>query len=172
MRISKLKMFFILNGVIALVVAFYCLIWIFGGKATGEILNSDYDNVHYRNRLLVRYSVKGKMYSSNFLRFDVPFSQKQISISYLSFHPQSSRVNSFMGIYAEPLAWWSVILLALSMLLLTHNQVFSRGTVFEIRKKFPWISMEEYFILDEDEMEEEPRHYKKEKIKKPRQLEN
>lgn len=53
-----------------------------------------------------------------------------------------------MGIAAEPLAWWLVFLLASAMLLLTHNTVFSRGTIFQIQKKFPWLSMDEYFPED------------------------
>jgi hypothetical protein len=47
--------------------------------------------------------------------------------------------------YAEPLAWWLVFLLASAMLLLMPNTVFSRGTMFQLQKKFPWISMDEYF---------------------------
>jgi hypothetical protein len=68
-----------------------------------------------------------------------------VQVRYLKFHPQTSRVNSFMGIWAEPLGWWGVFLLASAMLLLTQNAVFSKGTIFQLHKKFPWISMEEYF---------------------------
>ncbi len=50
-----------------------------------------------------------------------------------------------MGLYAEPLGWWLVFLLASSMLLLMPNTVFSKGTKFQLQKSFPWISMDEYF---------------------------
>ena len=146
MRLTKLKMFCILNGVIAACLAFYYALWIFGGRATADIISP-----YYANQVNLHYQVQEKLYSSTYLRNDVPYSQRKISICYLTFRPQSSRINSFMGIYFEPLAWWSVFLLASAMLLLTNNLVFSRGTIFEIGKKFPWISMEEYFILDEGE---------------------
>jgi hypothetical protein len=75
----------------------------------------------------------------------VPFYQKQIEVHYFVFDPSSSRINSFLGLYAEPLGWWFVFLLASSMLLLMPNTVFSKGTKFQLQKKFPWISMDEYF---------------------------
>ena len=40
---------------------------------------------------------------------------------------------------------WLVFLIASSMLLLMTNTVFSKGTMFQLHKKFPWISMDEYF---------------------------
>lgn len=58
-----------------------------------------------------------------------------------------------MGIFAEPLAWWLVFLIASAMLLLTNNAVFSKGTIFILQKKFPWISMEEFFPISWNENE-------------------
>ncbi|MFL5741145.1 MAG: hypothetical protein ACJ75B_13060 [Flavisolibacter sp.] len=167
MRLTKLKMFFLLNGGIAFCLVFYFSLWIFGGKATAEIISP-----YYTNQVDVKYLVGTKVYSSTYLRNDVPYNQRKISIRYLSFHPQSSRIDSFMGIYFEPLAWWSVFLLASAMLLLTDNLVFSRGTMFGIGKNFPWISMEEYFPVDDVDSEVRGNAYQKEKINKPKQLEN
>jgi hypothetical protein len=54
------------------------------------------------------------------------------------------------------------------MLLLMPNAVFSRGTVFQLQKKFPWILMDEYFP--------EPRSWyrsaerKTSPVKKPKRL--
>ena len=167
MRLTKPKMFFVLNGAITVCLAFYFSLWIFGGRTTAEIISP-----YYTNQLNVKYHVGSQLYTSTYMRNDVSYEQRKISISFLPFRAQSSRVNSFMGIYFEPLAWWSVFLLASAMLLLTDNLVFSKGTIFEIRKKFPWISMEEYFILDEDEPESRKHSHQKEKIKRPRQLKN
>jgi hypothetical protein len=50
-----------------------------------------------------------------------------------------------MGILAEPLAWWLFFSLAIGALLLIDNSVFSKGTTFQLHKRFPWISMDEYF---------------------------
>jgi hypothetical protein len=69
------------------------------------------------------------------------------------------------------LAWWLVFLLASAMLLLMPNTVFSRGAMFQLQKKFPWISMDEYFPAPGN-------WYKREKKesyspqKKPKRLEN
>jgi len=93
----------------------------------------------------LQYEANGKQYAGSHMRNDIPFQQRMVRIRYLNFHPSSSRIDSFMGMWAEPLAWWSVLLLASAMLLLMPNAVFSKGTIFHLDKKFPWISMDEFF---------------------------
>jgi hypothetical protein len=143
MQFGKIKMFLLLNGLIFLFLCFYFAPWLFSNAVTAKIVTP-----YEANTIHVSYSVNGKNYFDDHLRNGIEFSQRFVPLRYLTFHPQSSRINSFMGIWAEPLAWWSVFLVASAMLLLTHNAVFSKGTIFKLHKKFPWISMEEYFPLN------------------------
>jgi hypothetical protein len=145
MRFGKVKMFLLLNGLIASMLFLYFTPWLFSVPTNGKIV-SPYEST----TIHVQYLANGKTYSDSYMRNGIQFSQRSISIRYLSFHPQTSSVNSFMGLWAEPLAWWSVFLLATAMLLLTDNSVFSKGTIFQLQKKFPWISMEEYFPFENE----------------------
>jgi hypothetical protein len=140
MQFGKLRMFFYFNGLIAICLLLYLSPLLFSRVTTAKVINP-YDVT----TIQLQYKANGKQYSNEHMRNDIPFQQRTVRIRYLQFHPSSSRVNSFMGIWAEPLAWWSVLLLASAMLLLTHNAVFSKGTIFHIHKKFPWISMDEFF---------------------------
>jgi hypothetical protein len=140
MRFGKTTMFLLLNGLIAIVLSLYFGTWILSGKTVASIIPP-----YSANTITIQYNVKGKIYKDKHLRGEIPFYQQEISILYSFFNPSSSRINSFMGIYAEPLAWWLVFLIASAMLLLMPNTVFTKGTIFQLQKKFPWISMDEYF---------------------------
>lgn len=142
MKLSKFRMFMVLNGLIALFLVVYFGIWIMGEKTTARVIPP-----YAASKITAVYQVGSKTYTRSYLRNDVSFSEQYITISYLNNRPSSSRVYSYMGIAAEPLAWWFVFLIASSMLLLTDNLVFSKSTVFKLQKRFPWISMEEYFRL-------------------------
>lgn len=140
MRFGKLKMFLLLNGFIAFGLLLYFGSWLLSSTTIATIippLNA--------NTIHVQYQVKGKEYTNTHLRNEVPFAQKQVKVQYFIFDHSVSRIPSFMGMYAEPLGWWFVFLLASSMLLLMPNTVFSKGTMFQLQKRFPWISMDEYF---------------------------
>jgi hypothetical protein len=143
MRLGKTKMFFLLNGIAFSILLIYFAPWLFSETVTGKVITP------YESTIVhVEYVVNNKNYFGSFMRNGIEFSQRDIPVRYLSFNPSASRINSFMGLWAEPLAWWGVFLLASAMLLLTHNTVFSKGTIFQFHKKFPWISMEEYFPLE------------------------
>lgn len=142
MRFGKVKMFFLLNGMTGLILVFYFGPWLFS-RVTTATITTPYE----ATKIHAAYVVNGKAYSDSYMRNGIESSKRTVAIRYLSFHPQTSRVNSFMGMWAEPLAWWGVFILASAMLLLTHNTVFSKGTIFQLQKKYPWISMEEYFPL-------------------------
>ncbi len=140
MRFGKLTMFLILQSIIAVLMLFYFGLWMINGKTTATIVRP-----FYANTISAVYTVGSESYSASYSRYDVPYSARSVEIRYLLFKPSSSRINSFMGMAAEPFGWWLVFLLASGMLLLMPNTVFSRGTIFQIQKKFPWISMDEYF---------------------------
>ena len=140
MRFGKTRMFLLLNGSIAFVLSLYFGTWLLSPETTALIAPP-----YNANTINIQYEVNGEIYGGSHLRNEIPFYQKQIEIHYFIFDPSYSRINSFLGLYAEPLGWWLVFLLASSMLLLMPNTVFSKGTRFQIQKKFPWISMDEYF---------------------------
>ena len=140
MRFGKLKMFLFLNGFIALGLILYFGSWLVSSAAIATIIPP-----YNANTVHIQYHVDGKDYTNTHLRNEIPFAQKKVKVQYFIFNHSVSRIPSFMGMYAEPLGWWLVFLLASSMLLLMPNTVFSKGTVFQLQKKFPWILMDEYF---------------------------
>jgi len=140
MRFGKARMFLLLNGSIAFFLILYFGTWLLSPETTALIVPP-----YNANTINIQYEVNGEIYRGSHLRNEIPFYQKQIEVHYFIFDPSSSRINSFLGLYAEPLGWWFVFLLASSMLLLMPNTVFSKGTKFQLQKKFPWISMDEYF---------------------------
>ena len=142
MKIGKGKMFLLFNGLIAAGLFIYFAIWIFGGTVNGKVVRP-FDS----DRVNVQYTVNNKTYTGNYMRNGLEFRTQFVTIRYFPLAPSMSRINSFVGIYAEPLGWWLIFFIASAMLLLTDNAVFSKGTMFRIEKKFPWISMEEYFRL-------------------------
>jgi len=140
MQFGKLRMFFYFNGSIALILLLYFSPWFWSRVTMAKVITP-----YEVTTIQLQYEANGKQYTDGHMRNDIPFQQRMVRIRYLTFHPSSSRIDSFMGICAEPLAWWSVLLLASAMLLLMPNGVFSRGTIFHLHKKFPWISMDEFF---------------------------
>ena len=140
MRISRLAMFGIINGSIAFCFVIYFGQWIFS-NTTRATVTSPYGVT----TISVKYRVGKHEYTGSYMRNGIPFSRRAITIRYLRARPAVSRVNSFMGMWAEPIAWWGVVLAATAVLLLVDNVVFSKSTIFVVQKRFPWIHMEEYF---------------------------
>jgi hypothetical protein len=97
--------------------------------------------------MTAHYTVKGATYTNTYMRNGFPLTPRTVTIRYLTYNPKVSRINSFMSILAEPLAWWLVLSSVLAALLLMNNTVFSKGTRFQLHKHFPWISMDEYFPI-------------------------
>ena len=93
----------------------------------------------------VQYTVEGKTYLESFMRHDIPLAQRTVQVRYQVWNPAFSRIQSFMGIGAEPLAWWFVFLLASAMLLLPNSTVFSKGSRFRLQRLFPWLLRDEFF---------------------------
>ena len=165
MRFGKLKMFLLLQGVALTILVVYFSIWLTAEKSTAVVVAPFYSNM-----INIEYSANETTIRKSLLRFDVPFDKRKVRIRYLGFHPASARINSFMGIFAEPLAWWLVYLLASSMLLLTHNTVFSKGTIFQLHKRFPWISMDEYFPAPHQRNHSQERKQRRGEKKEQRKL--
>lgn len=135
-------MYALLQALMALVLLVHVGRWAFGETTTGRITTP-----YSVTTLTVQYWAKGQVYTDNFMRYDIPYAQGQVSVRYLPHKPSVSRINSFIGIWAEPLAWWLFFTIGISMLLLTDNVVFSKGTTFHLHRRFPWISMDEYFPI-------------------------
>jgi hypothetical protein len=146
MRFGKRTMFLALNGSIAFLLLVYSCIWMLGRTTTGIITTP-----YAVTTIQVSYSVEGVGYFKNYLRNDLDYGSREVSIRYLPFDPAFSRINSFMGILAEPLGWWMIFFIASAMLLFIDNPVFSKGTMFQLQWRFPWISMDEYFPLPKND---------------------
>ncbi len=140
MQFGKRAFFLLLNGVALLVVLLYLLFWLVGSSTTGRVVRP-----LHASSMTVQYAVDGKTYTESFMRSDVPLSQTRVKVRYQRWNPSVARILSFMGLAAEPLAWWGVFLLASAMLLLTNNTVFSKGTRFHLQRRFPWLWMDEFF---------------------------
>jgi len=134
-------MFFFLNGVIAAALLLYFGAWMIAPTRYAHISDP------YRgSEVEVRYIISGNTYSATYLRSGIPMGDNYVRIRYFKMAPSISRVDSFLGIFVEPLGWWLVFFIASALLLLTpDNVIFRKGTVFVIRKSFPYLWMEEYF---------------------------
>ncbi len=163
MRFGRLRMFLFLNGFIALCLLIYFGAWLTGGTTVAKIIPP-----LSANTIHVQYEVAGKTFTGTHLRNEIPFAQKQVRVRYFVLDPSISRIPTFLGMYAEPLAWWLVFLLASSMLLLMPNSVFSKGTMFQLQKKFPWILMDEYFPEPHKQYQRRERKYSA--VKRPKRL--
>lgn len=142
MRFGKRTMFAILQALILLILLLHLGRWLFSGVVEGRVTTPYSATV-----MTVHYNVEGEEYVDTYMRNGFPLTPKTVEIRYLTYNSSVSRINSFMGIAAEPLAWWLVISAGMAALLLTDNTVFSRGTTFQLHKRFPWISMDEYFPI-------------------------
>ena len=165
MRFGKTTMFLLLNGIIAFALVIYFTTWLLSAKTVAVIVPP-----YNANTINIQYEVEGNMYVSRHLRNEIPFYQKTIEVHYYLFNPAKSRIISYLGLFAEPLGWWLVFLMASSMLLLMPNTVFSKGTMFQLQKKFPWISMDEYFPAPAEKYRREERK-KSPPVRKPKRLE-
>ncbi len=165
MRFGKTSMFFGLNGLIALCFVIYFLPWVFSSTVDAKIISP-----YAPATLHVTYVVNGKAYSGSYMRNGVSLLNETVRIRYLRFRHRTSVVNSFMGMWAEPLAWWGVFIFASAALLFTNNGVFSKGTVFQLQKKFPWLLMEEYFPIPNASFRHTSTHYNKHQQKQKQQL--
>ena len=164
MRFGKTRMFLLLNGGIAFFLILYFGSWLLSPE-TVALITPPYN----ANTISIQYQAKGKTYTGKHLRNEIPFRQKTIKVRYYLFNPSKSRIHSYLGLYAEPLGWWLIFLLASSMLLLMPNTVFSKGTMFQLQKKFPWISMDEYFPAPGNRYYNEERK-KSTPVRKPKRL--
>jgi hypothetical protein len=140
MRLSRPRMFLFLNGMIAAFLLLYFSAWMIA-PTTRAFIYDPYQG----SSIGVRYKVEGKSYTTSFLRSDIPLAADYVRIRYLKMIPSISKVDSFLGIFAEPLGWWLIFFIASAFLLLPDNVVFRKGTVFMIRRSFPYIWMEEYY---------------------------
>jgi hypothetical protein len=140
MRFGKKTMFAILQGLILLVLLIHLGRWLFSSVVEGRVTTPYSATV-----MTVHYAVNGVEYVDTYMRNGYPLTPKTVEIRYLTYNPAKSRINTFMGIAAEPLAWWLVISVGMAALLLTDNTVFTKGTTFQLHKHFPWLSMDEYF---------------------------
>lgn len=142
MRFGKRTMYFILQGIMLLILLLHLGRWVLSGVVTGRVTTP-----YSATMMTVYYTVDGVEYANDYMRNGHPDGSKTAEVRYLTYNPAKSRINTFMGIAAEPLAWWFFISLGVSALLLTNNAVFSKGTQFQLHKRFPWISMDEYFPI-------------------------
>jgi hypothetical protein len=161
MRFGKRTMFLFLNGSIAFLLLVYSCVWMLGRTTTGTITTR-----YAVTTIEVTYSVDGVAYVHDYLRNDVDYGSREVSIRYLPFDPSFARINSFMGILAEPLGWWMVFFIASAMLLFIDNPVFSKGTMFQLQWRFPWISMDEYFPLPESDVRSAEDHEQGKRVKR------
>lgn len=142
MRFGKRTMFFFLQGVLLLVLLLHLGRWLFSDTVEGHLVRPYSPTV-----MTAQYTVDGVEYTGTYMRNEYPLSEKTVSIRYLVYNPAKSRINNFISIAGEPLAWWMMLSMGMAALLLTDNTVFSKGTTFQLHKRFPWISMDEYFPI-------------------------
>lgn len=140
MQFGKRTMFLIVNAPFAVGLLIHFTIWMLAGVRTTAAVVQPLPNT-----LGVRYSVDGKIYTATHLRSGTPYRAEKVAIRYLNYKPEASRIDSFQGLWAEPLSWWAVWLAASAALLLTNNTVFSKGTQFRLQRRFPFLQMDEFF---------------------------
>ena len=142
MRFGKRTMFFALQGIMLFILLLHLGRWGFSDTVEARVTTPYSVTV-----MTAHYTVDGVTYTDTYMRNGFPLTPRTVTVRYLTYNPSVSRIDSFMGILAEPLAWWLVLSSVLALLFLTNNTVFSKGTQFQLHKRFPWISMDEYFPI-------------------------
>lgn len=139
-QFGKRTLFLISNAVWGFIIAIYLMVWLLGGVRTVATITKP-----AVPQLQLRYIAGNTTYTTTHLRYGVGYDKTAVPLIYLRWRPGSSRVHSFLGLAAEPLGWWGIYLTASAMLLLSNNTVFSKGTRFTLHRRFPFISMDEFF---------------------------
>lgn len=151
MLLTKLKFYILLQLLAIAVLLTYQGMWLISNTTEGRIENFGSDSYRYKRKkersgsMTVSYKVNGITYKEEYTRNETPLTQKTVCIRYLLFAPSISNLDSFIGQWLGSLIVLLIFFLASSMLLLLHNTVFSKGTLFELNRRFPFIQMHEFF---------------------------
>jgi hypothetical protein len=121
------------------------LFWLFSKTTEGEIVSFDRAATtgkwKHIETMTVSYRVGLDQYTSVYTRNRTPLWQKQIAIRYSIFFPGISRLDSFITNWGEYMIWYLIFFLATSMIFFVPNDVLPKGTMFEIRSRFPWFKI-------------------------------
>ena len=92
MRFGKLKMYFILQGIMLLILSVHLGRWHFS-ETTEGVVRSPYS----ATVLTAHYKVDGIAYTNTYMRNGYPFTPKTVIIRHLTHKPSVSRINNTYG---------------------------------------------------------------------------
>jgi len=171
MLLTKFKFYVLLQLLSIVLLLLYQSIWLFSSTTEGRIENFGRQlgrrvskRVENSGTMVVSYTINGTTYEEEYTRNETPLWQKTVRIRYLLFAPSISNLDSFIGQWLGPLIVLLIFFLASSMILLMHNTVFPKGTLFELSRLYPYIQMHEF--LPHEANWQQQRHYWKKPTRK------
>ena len=146
LEFSRFQLYFIVQGIFIGLIMIYQLLWFFG-KTTRADCSVTTNDLTYKNSIInsgtlsYRYYANEQAYDDYTTRNEIPLTQKEIEIKYLSFWPSMSRVNTFMDNWAGFLITYSIFFAFTSLLFLVDNDTVPNKSYFYFTSKKPWINM-------------------------------
>lgn len=157
MLLTKLKFYTLLQLLALSILLLYQGVWLISNTTQGQIINfgkippRSSRRIEHSGTVVVNYTVNGTTYEKEYTRNGIPLWQKTVRIRYLLFAPSFSNQDSFIGQWVGPLIILLIFFLASCMLLLMHNTVFPKGTLFELSRQYPYIKMHEFLPYHSNE---------------------
>jgi hypothetical protein len=143
---SKFKFYLLLQSVVVIPILCYQLCWHFGETTMANcyvkgIKRFDYDNTKNSGTLFYNYQVNGITYEDYATRNEIPLTQKQIEIKYLTFSPSTSRLNTFEGNWLGFLIAYGLFFTISSIIFLIPNDTMPKNSYLYFTKQKPFIHM-------------------------------
>jgi hypothetical protein len=152
MLLNRTQLYVIVQTIALAIFLGYQGFWMISGTTQGKILNFSGVYINDQNEaikksgpMVVEYIVKGVTYVEGFNRHETPLGKKNVPIRYLLFAPQVAHLNTFLDQWMESLVLLGIFSLVTASLLLMQNSVFPKGTLFELRRKYPYILSHEFY---------------------------
>lgn len=143
MLLNKPKAYSLLQALLIVIIFSFQFFWIFSKTTEATILEfdraADYGSLEHVETMRVGYYIGYDYYESVYTRNETPDLQRKITIRYSLILPSISRVDDFWGNWFTPILIYMILFTATTMLFTIPNDILPKRTVFEFKRKYPYI---------------------------------
>lgn len=143
---SRFELYFLLQGIFIGFVLLYQLVWHFGKTTIANCsvttnINTYKNSIENSGTLSYSYNVNGNVYNDYTTRNEIPITQNEIEVKYLSFWPSISRVNTFEDNWLGFIITYSIFLIFTTLFFLIDNETIPNKSYFYFTKNRPWVNI-------------------------------